>query len=90
MSTNNIFLGLFFIAGYYVHKGWVTDVRGIFIAMFGILFGAMGAGQSATYGPDFQKALTAAKRIFTISDIPSHINALEVQMKGESDKSKPN
>jgi ATP-binding cassette subfamily B (MDR/TAP) protein 1 len=46
----------------------------VFIAVFAMLFGAFGAGQANSYGPDVGKAITAAIKIFKIIDTPSEIN----------------
>ncbi len=48
----------------------------VFIAVFAMLFGAFGAGQANSYGPDVGKAITAAIKIFKIIDTPSEINPI--------------
>ena len=50
----------------------------IFLAMFAIIFAAFGAGQASSYGPDAAKAMAPAMKIFTITDTPTKINAIEV------------
>jgi ATP-binding cassette subfamily B (MDR/TAP) protein 1 len=50
----------------------------IFLAMFAIIFAAFGAGQASQYGPDAAKAMAPAMKIFTITDTPTKINAIEV------------
>ncbi len=43
-----------------------------------MLFGAFGAGQANSYGPDVGKAITAAIKIFKIIDTPSEIDAVQI------------
>jgi len=50
----------------------------VFIAVFAMLFGAFGAGQANSYGPDVGKAITAAIKIFKIIDTPSEIDAVQI------------
>ena len=46
----------------------------MFIAIFAIIWGAFGAGQASSYGPDVEKGKTAANKIFKITEIPSEID----------------
>jgi hypothetical protein len=60
----------------------MLDVPGItgenvFIAIFAMFFGAFGAGQATTFGPDIGKATQAAIKIFKITDTPTEINAMD-------------
>ena len=50
----------------------------IFIALFAMIFGAATAGSAAAFGPDVGKATVAARRIFSIIEHESTINALEM------------
>lgn len=53
-----------------------TQGEGMFIALMMIMFGAFTAGQASQFGPDISKAKEAAKRIFSIMEIPSEIDPL--------------
>lgn len=53
------------------------DGEKVFISIFAMIFGAFGAGQAASYGPDANKGNAAAAKIFTITDTPSTINAVD-------------
>jgi ATP-binding cassette subfamily B (MDR/TAP) protein 1 len=50
----------------------------VFISIFAMLFGAFGAGQANSFGPDIGKAVTAAIKIFKIIDYPAEINAVDI------------
>jgi len=50
----------------------------MFIAIFAIIWGAFGAGQASSYGPDVTKGKAAATKIFKISEFPSEINTEEL------------
>ncbi len=51
----------------------------VFIAIFAMMMGAMSAGQSQQFGPDVGKAKQAASNIFSIMDLKSEINAMDVK-----------
>ena len=51
--------------------------KNVFIAIFGIMFGAFNAGNAAAFAPDMGKAKAAATRIFNIMNYPSTINAMD-------------
>jgi len=53
----------------------------VFIALFAIMFGANAAGNAASFGPDMEKANAAAEKIFKIIELPSTINAVEMDEK---------
>lgn len=53
------------------------DPENIFVAIFAVVFGAFGAGQAASYGPDGTKGKKAGLKIFKITDSPSEINAMD-------------
>mmetsp|Transcript_111804 Transcript_111804/g.154399 ORF Transcript_111804/g.154399 Transcript_111804/m.154399 type:complete len:91 (+) Transcript_111804:2158-2430(+) len=44
------------------------------LAIFVMIFGAMEAGQANQFGTDMGKASVAAKKVFTILEIPSKVN----------------
>jgi hypothetical protein len=50
------------------------------------LFGANAAGNAASFGPDLEKANTAAEKIFKILEAPSKINAVEMDEKNQGKK----
>lgn len=50
----------------------------VFTAIFAIMFGASHAGSSAAMGPDIGKAMAASKRVFSITEQPSAIDAVEI------------
>lgn len=50
----------------------------VFISIFAMFFGAFGAGQASTFGPDIGKATQAAIKIFRITELDSQINALDL------------
>lgn len=47
------------------------------VAVFAIIFGAFGAGQAASFGPDASKAVKAADKIFKVIDYPTQVNAID-------------
>lgn len=49
------------------------------VSVFAIIFGAFGAGQAASFGPDAGKAVKAADKIFKVIDYPTQINAIDVK-----------
>ena len=51
----------------------------VFIALFALMFGALHAGQAGQFGPDMTKALAAATKIYKIIEVPSSINADEME-----------
>jgi len=52
-----------------------VDAERMFIALFAIIWGAFGAGQAASYGPDAAKGKLAGAKVFKITDLPSEINS---------------
>jgi len=69
--TNVCFAVLFFFGTVFMLD--VPDLSGedVFIAIFAMFFGAFGAGQATTFGPDIGKATQAAIKIFKITDTPT-------------------
>lgn len=55
-----------------------------------MMFGAFATGQASAFGPDANKAKTAAEKIFKITESPSEIDALAEEPKNyfETDPSK--
>ena len=51
----------------------------MFVAQFAIVFGAFGAGQATSYGPDTAKAKEAAIKVLKIVDTPTMINAVDIK-----------
>jgi len=49
------------------------------MAMFAMMFGAFAAGQANQFGPDMGKAKKAALNIFGYIDIPTKINAVDIE-----------
>jgi hypothetical protein len=79
-----MFAAMFFFGGLII-KNSVDDsgkstikVENVFIALFAILFGANAAGNAASFGPDVKKAEIAANKIFKVIEVPSAINAVEI------------
>ena len=64
-----------------------TSAEDVFIALFAIMFGANAAGNAASFGPDMEKAETAAQKIFRVIELPSTINAVEMD-EGNKDSKK--
>lgn len=60
------------------HRNDDLDGEKMFIAIFAIIFGAFGAGQASSYGPDVAKGKAAGTKIFKITETPSEINAFDV------------
>ena len=58
-------------------KDPTLQARDVFIAVFALVFAAMGAGEANAYGPDTGKAIKAATSIFKIIDTPSEINPVQ-------------
>lgn len=85
MSQYIVFAAMFFFGGLII-KNSVDEETGIptvnpedvFIALFAIMFGANAAGNAASFGPDMGKAEAAATKIFKIIEMPSTINAVEM------------
>jgi uncharacterized membrane protein len=79
-----MFAAMFFFAGMIIRdsvdeNGNATiSVENVFIALFAIFFGANAAGNAASFGPDVTKAEAAAKKIFKVMEMPSTINAVEM------------
>jgi len=48
------------------------------------MFGAFATGQASSFGPDVNKAKTAAEKIFKITETSSEIDTLEEQPKMDS------
>lgn len=55
----------------------------VFMALFAVMFGASHAGNAAGMGPDIGKAGAAAKRVFTIMEYPSMIDAVAIDKEAE-------
>lgn len=76
---NGIF-GLLYLASAEIYYKWPeaksTQYDRMYIAMFIFIFGAFTAAQSASMGPDIQKAKKAALKIFQIMRRPSEIDVL--------------
>jgi hypothetical protein len=49
-----------------------------------MMFGAFATGQASAFGPDVNKAKTAAEKIFKITETSSEIDTLEEQPKMDS------
>ena len=64
-----------------------TSAEDVFIALFAIMFGANAAGNAASFGPDMEKAEAAATKIFRVMELPSTINAVEMD-EGNKDNKK--
>lgn len=56
----------FLIAGFLYQNGVVDDSSSIYIAIFAIIFAAMGVGQNSAFMPDMAKAKVAGVSIFDI------------------------
>ena len=56
----------FWIAGLLFQEDLITDSKSIFIAIFSIIFAAMGVGQNSAFMPDMAKAKVAGASIFDI------------------------
>ena len=61
-----------------------TSAEDVFIALFAIMFGANAAGNAASFGPDMEKAEAAAKKIFKVIEVPSTINAVEMDEENKN------
>jgi len=48
----------------------------MWIALFAMMFGAVSAGNATAFGPDVNKAQTAAVKIFMITEHPSEIDVM--------------
>jgi ATP-binding cassette subfamily B (MDR/TAP) protein 1 len=81
-----IFAALFYSGAKIMEHDKTIKPEDLFIAIFSMMFGAQQAGNSQQFGPDFGKATSAAKRIFSIMDEPSHIDAIAIN--GQADKKK--
>lgn len=50
----------------------------VFLAIFAILFGAMEAGNANTFGTDMGKATKATVKVFSVVDIPTKLNPVDI------------
>jgi hypothetical protein len=79
-----VFAAMFFFGGLIIKNsvdkdGEVTvNAEDVFMTLFAIMFGANAAGNAASFGPDMEKAGLAAKKIFKVIEVPSTINAIEM------------
>lgn len=81
--TNVCFGVLFMLGALYTYIYSENDKEplnpgDVFTAIFAILFGAMEAANSNTFGTDMGKATKAAVKIFSIIDIPSKCNPVDI------------
>jgi len=93
MSQYIVFAVMFFFGGLIIKNsvdeetGEVkTSAEDVFIALFSIMFGANAAGNAASFGPDMEKANAAATKIFKIIEVPSTINAVEMDEKNDKER----
>jgi len=84
------FAALFFFGGMIIEnsydektKTYGVNPENVFLAIFAIFWGAQKAGQALSLGPDMAKGNTAAEKIFKIIDMPSKINAIEMDKQSE-------
>ena len=75
--TNVCFALLFFAGTVFMLDYPELSGENVFIAIFSMFFGAFGAGQATSFGPDIGKATSAAIKIFKIVETPTEINALD-------------
>jgi ATP-binding cassette subfamily B (MDR/TAP) protein 1 len=74
-----VFAAMFFAAGKFIKADPENiKVEDVMIALFAIMFGASTAGSASAFGPDMGKASAAAKRIFSIVEHDSSINAMQI------------
>jgi hypothetical protein len=57
---------MFYGAGKIMESNPEVKMDDIMVSLMAIMFGASQAGSAAAFGPDMEKAMTAAKRIFNI------------------------
>lgn len=60
-----------------------TDFNNIFVVLFALIFGALAAGQSSAFAPNYAKARLSANRIFALLN---RIPATSVYCSEEGDK----
>jgi len=80
------FAAMFYFSGVFIEAYTTIGADGkpkyglqpddVFIAIFALMFGATHAGTAAAFGPDNGKCSAAAKRIFSIQEAPSNIDAV--------------
>lgn len=75
-SQYMIFAALFYSGAKIQQAYSEISPEDVFIAIFAMMFGATQAGQAQQFGPDVGKATAAAKRIFSMMDQPSLIDAI--------------
>lgn len=75
--TVNVCFALLFYTGFkiYINNIFTVAIEDVLIAIFAMMFGAFQAGEATQFGPDLGKAGAAAKRIFSIIEDPSLIDA---------------
>ena len=80
VALQNGVFGLFYLAAGELYARWpnskVTQFDVLFISMFCIIFGFFTAAQSLSMGPDAEKAMKAALKIFYMMKRPSKIDVL--------------
>ena len=59
----------FWIAGILFTNGQIDDPKAIYIAIFSVIFAAMGVGQNSQFMPDLGKAKHAGASVFQILEM---------------------
>ena len=67
----------FWIAAILFANGHIDDPKAIYIAIFSIIFAAMGAGQNSQFMPDMGKAKHSGANIFEILDTKDEVEEAE-------------
>ena len=74
LFIQNVVFAVLFYFGTLILDWKGGDPEDIWISIFIIFMGAMGAGSAAQFGPQVGKAAKSAVRIFSIIDAPSEID----------------
>ena len=75
---NAVFALLYWAGAEFVYHDPAMTGDHVFMATFAMMFGAFAAGQANQFGPDMGKAKKAALSIFSYIDIPTKINAVDI------------
>lgn len=79
LMTNVLFGALYYASARLVYHHPKLQGEKLWLSLFSMMFGAFATGQASAFGPDANKAKTAAEKIFKITEAPSEIDALAEQ-----------
>ena len=75
--TNVLFGALYYASARLAYHHPKYQGEKIWLCLFSMMFGAFATGQATAFGPDSNKAVSAAEKIFKITETPSEIDPME-------------